>query len=86
MRAMRLAVLALATLFVGYHSAQADDRGRPAQSRGLDSRHDFRRDDFRRRDDFGRGDFRYYPWRFCWCGVDFYRFPGHHHQHDNRRF
>lgn len=96
MRAVRLAVLALATRFVSYHSAQADDRGRPPQSRGFDSRHDFRRDDFRRGDfrrpdDFRRGDVRYYPWRFCWCGVDFYRFPGHHHNHgrfpgDNRRF
>ena len=84
MRAMRLAVLALTTLFVGYHPAQADDRGRPTQSKGFDSRHDFRRGDFRR-------DFRYYPSRFCWCGVDLYRFPGHHHHHDrfpgdNRRF
>ena len=84
MRAMRMAVLVLATLFVGFHVARADDRGRSTQSRGFDSRHDFRRDGFRR-------DFRFDPRRYCWCGFDFYRFPGHHHHHDrfpgdHRRF
>jgi hypothetical protein len=92
MRAMRLAVLTLATLFVGNYSAQADDRGTTSRGGGFDSRRDFRRDDFRRdgdfrRDDFRRRDgFRFDRRRFCRCGFDFYRFPGHHHHHDNRRF